>query len=137
MEFKKAWDGFMNTMDLLSLSISQTELFSLKEACKMADVSIYEVYSEGWKKPMCGFSPVIKNGQPLWTERQVHVWAIAVESDSEMLKGYYRSLIAGEDENISRGVLSELISLIVKQELPQFLRDLVDDYVREMELVIA
>lgn len=136
-EMEKAWNGLMDAVDLLSIAVYQSELFTLKEACKYVESPYHKIVAERWKQPMCGFSSLLRSGTPLWTEPEILYWINVMRDGPETLPEYYETLLASPDRNISQGVLSELIALIVRNELPEDLRKVVDEFVRNRELIIA
>lgn len=134
---EKAWEGLKETVDILSLKVNQSELFTLREACKYTGESIFEIGPEKWKQPMCGFSPIVKNGKPLWTEEIILEWSSVVSCHISVIANYYHDLLNSKDSNISNGVLCEMINQIVRNELPDYLVDVIDIFVHAKEMITA
>ena len=123
--------------ELLALPVNQSEIFTLREACKYAGESIFEVGGDKWKQPLCGFSPILKNGKPIWKESEILAWAAAINSKEELSKYYSNLLNNSQDSNIPYGVISEMIGQIVKKKLPEYLIEIVDSFVRVKEMISA
>ena len=136
-KIKKAWSNLKETAELFSLTVNQSELMTLKEACRYANESIFKISADKWKQPLCGFSSITRNGRPFWRENEVLEWTTAIKSQDSLVNYYKNILNNSQDSNISQGVLSGIISQIVEKKLPDYLIEVTDSFIRVKEMISA
>lgn len=109
--------------------------FDLRSACEYKGGDKYEsVRKANYKQPLCGYythwEDTPQRRKPRWTYEQVDRWAcVSTPQRSE----YIEELLYGDYSEIAAGVLHMLIADIEAGRLPEYLRDVVDEYVETVK----
>jgi hypothetical protein len=132
-------------IDLIDSAVEEAEemlreahtpsLFDLRAACAYRGGESYDVVRKAnYKRPLCGYythwEDTPQRRKPMWTSEQVERWATVTKPQRA---AYAEELLYGDEAEISAGVLHMLITDIDAGVLPEYLRDVVDEYVETVK----
>jgi hypothetical protein len=143
MDIKKELEFAVGRMiDLIDTAVEEAEeelreartpvLFDLKAACAYKGITYDSARKVNHLQPLCGYynhwEDTAQLRKPRWTREQIEPWTRVTQPQRI---SYVESLLYGDDSEISAGALHMLIADVETGRLPEYLRYVVDSYVRQ------
>jgi len=110
-------------------------LFDLRAACLFKGATSFDtVRKYYYLQPLCGFcthwEDTPKRRKPRWTRGQVATWATVTKPQRV---DYILNLLYGANREISAGALHMIIKDSEAGRLPEYIQEIVDEYVKKRE----
>jgi len=129
-----ALDGALATVEKNTREATQPALYDLRAACAYKGITYDSARKVNHLQPLCGYythwEDTAQRRKPRWTREQIEPWArITRPQRIEYVEG----LLYGGDAEIRAGVLHMLIADAERGRLPEYLQEIVDEYVETVK----
>lgn len=113
---------------------TQPALYDLRAACAYKGITYDSARKVNHLQPLCGYythwEDTAQRRKPRWTREQVEPWARVTRPQRIE---YVEGLLYGGDEEIAAGALHMLIGDSERGRLPEYLQDVLDEYVETVK----
>lgn len=125
-----ALDVALETVEKKTQEATQPALYDLRRACEYKGITVDSARKANHLQPLCGYythwEDTPQRRKPRWTRQQIEPWARVTRPQRIE---YVEGLLYSEDVRISSGVLHMLVCDAEAGRLPDYLQEVIDEYV--------